>query len=104
VLDGMRLEFEERAALIGAEQSLDRRREMALKLAPLLQQYQMTYLEIGRSFRVADDDVLSARAELIWQEMMDEVSAAAEWPRNGGDFWIKMCGAMPSHTDADEVA
>jgi hypothetical protein len=104
VLDGMRLEFEERVALIGAEQSLDRRREMALKLAPLLQQYQMTYLEIGRSFRVADDDVLSARAELIWQEMMDEVSAAAEWPRNGGDFWIKMCGAMPSHTDADEVA
>jgi hypothetical protein len=104
VLDGMRLEFEERVALIGAEQSLDKRRDMALKLAPLLQEYQTAYLEIGRSRRIVDDDVLSARAELIWQEMMDEVSAAAEWPRNGGDFWIRMCEAMPSHTDADEEA
>src|SRR5437763_17132646 len=102
-LDGMRLEFEERIALIGAEKSFDKRRELALKLAPLLQQYQTTYLEIGRSHRVVDDDVLSARAELIWQEMMDEVSAAAEWPGNGGEFWIKMCEAMPSHADADEA-
>jgi hypothetical protein len=103
-LDGMGREFEKRVALIGAEKSLDKRRDMALKLAPLLQEYQTAYLEIGRSRRVVDDDVLSARAELVWQEMMDEVSAAAEWPRNGGDFWIRMCEAMPSHTDADEEA
>jgi hypothetical protein len=102
-LDALRLEFEKRVALIGEEKSLDQRRDMALKLAPLLQQYQTTYLEIGRSLRVTDDDVLSARAELIWQEMMDEVSAAAEWPGNG-DFWMKMCEAMPSHTDDDEAA
>lgn len=103
-LDGMRLEFEKHVALIGAEKSFDKRREMALKLAPLLHQYQTTYLQIGRSLRIVDDDVLSARAELIWQELMDEVSAAAEWPRNGGDFWIRMCEAMPCHTDANEVA
>jgi hypothetical protein len=103
-LDSMRLEFEKRVTLIGEEKSLDQRRDMALKLAPLLQEYQLTYLEIGRSLRVADDDVLNARAELIWQEMMDEVSAAAEWPREGGEFWIRMCEAMPSHTDDDDVA
>ncbi|WP_439370827.1 hypothetical protein [Bradyrhizobium sp. DASA03120] len=102
-LDAMRLEFEKQVALIGAEKSFDNRREMALKLAPLLEKYQVTYLEVGRSLRAVDDDVLSARAELIWQEMMEEVSAAAEWPRNGGDFWIRMNEAMPSYTEADEV-
>ena len=77
---------------------------MALALAPLLHGYQATYLDIGRSLRTTDDDVLSARAELIWSEMMDEVSEAAEWPRHGDDFFIKMIEAMPSHTDDDEAA
>jgi hypothetical protein len=104
-LDGMRVMFEKQLALIGAEPSLDRRREMAVVLAPLLHEYQTTYLDIGRSLRIADDDVLVARAELIWSEMMDEVSEAAEWPRygDGADFFIKMIEAMP-HADDDEAA
>jgi hypothetical protein len=90
---------------IGAEPSLDNRREMAVQLAPLLHEYQTTYLEIGRSLRIADDDVLVARAGLIWSEMMDEVSEAAEWPRygDGADFFIRMIEAMP-HADDDEAA
>lgn len=103
VLDDLRLEFEELISLINVEKSFDTRRDMALKLAPVLQKYQMTYLEIGRSLRIVDEDTLSARAELIWQEMMHDVSAAAEWPREGGDYWISMCEALPSHIDAEEV-
>jgi len=102
-LDSMRREYDKQIALIRAEQSLDNRREMALKLAPLLEQYQTTYLELGRSLCIVDDDVLSARAELIFQELMDEVAAAAEWPQHGGDFWIRMCGAMRCCDDADEA-
>jgi len=102
-LDRTRLEFEKQVALISSEKSFDKRREMALQLAPLLHQYQTTYLKIGRSLRIVEDDVLSARAELIWHEMMDEVSAAAEWPRDAGDFWIRMCEAIPCDIDADEV-
>ena len=43
--------------------------------------------------------------ELIWSEMMDEVSEAAEWPRysDGADFFITMIEAMP-HADDDEAA
>jgi len=103
-LNGMRCMFEKQVALISAEKSLDKRREMAVALAPLLQEYQTTYLDIGRALRIVDDDVVSARAELIWQEMMDEVAAAAEWPRHGDDFWVKMVEAMPSLTDDDEAA
>jgi hypothetical protein len=104
VLDGLRATFERQVALISIEESLDKRRKLALKLAPLLQKYQATYLDTGRSLRIADDDVLGARAELIWSEMMDEVSEAAAWPRHGDDFFIKMIEAMPSHTDDDEAA
>jgi hypothetical protein len=104
-LDGMRLEFEKQVALVSAERSRAKRREMAVALAPLLHEYQTTYLDIGRSLRIADDDVLVARAELIWSEMMDEVSEAAEWPRygDGADFFIRMIEAMP-HADDDEAA
>src|SRR4051794_10278475 len=63
VLDDMRRTFEEQVALIGAEPSLERRREMALQLAPLLEQYQAAYLEIGRSPHIAVDDVLTARSD-----------------------------------------
>jgi hypothetical protein len=103
VLDDMRRTFEEEVALIGAEPSLEKRREMAVALAPLLQEYQTKYLDVGRALRSVGDDVLSARAELIWQEMMEEVAAAAEWPRHGDDFWVKMVEAMP-YTDDDEAA
>jgi hypothetical protein len=64
-LDGMRVMFEKQVALIRAEPSLDRRREMAVALAPLLHEYQTTYLDIGRSLHIADDDVLVARADLV---------------------------------------
>lgn len=103
VLDDMRRTFKEEVALIGAEPSLEKRREMAVALAPVLQEYQTKYLDVGRAIRSVDDDVLSARAELIGQEMMEEVAAAAEWPRHGDDFWVKMVEAMP-YTDDDEAA
>jgi hypothetical protein len=104
VLDDMRVMFEKQVALVSAEPSLDKRREMSIALAPLLHEYQTTYIDIGRSLRIADDDVLVARAELIWSEMMDEVSEAAEWPRygDGADFFIRMIEAMP-HADEDEL-
>lgn len=103
-LDGMQCIFEKQLGLISAEKSLNKRREMAVALAPLLQEYQATYLDLGRMLRLVDDDVLSARADLIWQEMMKEVGEAAEWPRDGGDFWIKMLESMPSYTEDDEAA
>jgi hypothetical protein len=103
VLDELRFNFEKQIALISVEPSLDRRRDMALALAPLLHEYQTTYLHIGRSLRIADDDVLCARAELIWQELMEEVSEAAAWPRHGDDFFLKMIEAVPL-TDDDEAA
>ena len=76
---------------------------MALQLAPLLEQYQAAYLEIGRSLHIADDDVLTARSDLIWSEMMDEVSAAAEWPRHNSDFFAEMFNVMWPHADDEEV-
>ncbi|MCP3462895.1 hypothetical protein [Bradyrhizobium sp. CCGUVB23] len=96
--------FEKQVELLSAEKSLNMRHETAVALAPLLHEYQTTYLEIGRMLRLVDDDVLSARANLIWQEMTEEVSAAAEWPRHGGDFWVKMVEAMPSPTYDDKAA
>ena len=101
-LDRMRLEYEKGLALIGAEPSLDKRRELALQLAPLLEKYQTTYLQIARSLHIADDDVLTARSDLIWSEMMDEVSAAAEWARSDG-FFAKMLEVMSPHTEDEEV-
>jgi hypothetical protein len=100
-LDRMRLEYEKDLALIGAEPRLDRRREMAITLAPALAKYQQVYLSVGRSLRVADDDVLGARADLIWSEMMSEVSAAAKWPRDGSDFFQVMFAAMWPNADQE---
>ncbi|WP_439369672.1 hypothetical protein [Bradyrhizobium sp. DASA03120] len=101
-LDRMRLEYEKGLALIGAEPSLDKRRDMALALAPLLEQYQAAYLGIARSLHIADDDVLTVRSDLIWSEMMDEVSAAAEWPREEG-FFERMYEVIWPHADDEEV-
>ena len=76
---------------------------MARALAPALQEYQMTYLEFGRSLGVADDDTICARSEMIFDEWMDEISEAAEWPRygDGADFFLRMLEAMPGSDDDD---
>jgi hypothetical protein len=103
-LGELRFNFEKQIGLISTEESLDRRREMALALAPLLHEYQTTYLDIGRSLRIADDDLLGARADLIWSEMMNAVSEAAAWPLHSDDFFLKMIEAMPSHPDDYEAA
>ncbi|WP_024506581.1 hypothetical protein [Bradyrhizobium sp. ARR65] len=102
-LSAMRREYEEGLALISTEPSLAKRREMALSLAPLLAAFQELYLSVGRALHVADEDVLGARADLIWGEMMDEVSEAAEWPRSDG-FFLKMSEAMWPDTDDGEAA
>jgi hypothetical protein len=94
--------FEESVVQIADEPSLDRCRELVLALAPLLQEYQLKFLEIGRSLHIADDDVIAARTELIFHEMT-EVAEAAQWPRHGSDFFMKMVEAMPL-ADDDEVA
>ena len=105
VLDALRATFVKRVKQIGAEPLCDKRREMAVALAPVLQQYQTAYLDAGRSLGIADDDVLGARAELIWSEMMDEVAEAAEWPRHGEDFFLTMIEAMrPYGPHADDEA
>jgi hypothetical protein len=100
-LDGLRVMFEKGIASISAEPSIDRRRQMAITLAPALAEYQQVYLSVGRSLRIADDDVLGARADLIWSEMMSEVSAAAEWPRDGSDFFQVMFAAMWPNADQE---
>ena len=99
-LDGLLVMFEKQVALLGTEPAPDKRREMALALAPLLQEHLTTYLAIGRSLCIADDAVIGARADLVWNEMMDEVSDAAAWPRDDG-FLIRMIEAM---ADDDEAA
>jgi hypothetical protein len=102
-LDGMRRQYQERVAQIAAEPSLDRRREMALALAPLLAEFQQVYLSVGRQLRIADDDVLTARSDLIWSEMMSEVSAAASWPRDDG-FFVEMFAVQWPDADDGEAA
>lgn len=102
-LDELLFRLQKQVTIISLEPSLDKRREMALKLAPLLAEYQEKYLVIGRSVRIADDDALGARADLIWSELVAEISQAAALPRDGDDFLIRMIEAMP-HTDDDEAA
>jgi hypothetical protein len=102
-LDGIRREYEKQLALIAAEKSLVKRRDMALKLAPLLARYQTVYVEAGKSLGVVDDDVLGARADLIFAEMLDEIGAAAEWTRDDG-FFDEMYRAMWPDADDDEAA
>jgi hypothetical protein len=103
MLDGMRREYEKQVALIAAENSPAKRRELALNLAPLLARYQTVYVEAGKSLGVVDDDVLGVRADLIFGEMMDEISEAAEWTRDDG-FFAKMYAVMWPDADDDEAA
>ena len=104
VLDDLQRRFEEGVAAIEAEPSEAKKREMAVALAPLLAEYQQTYLDVGRSIRVADHDAIGARADLIWSEMMSEVSEAAQWPRDGSDFFQVMFNTMWPNAEDDEVA
>jgi hypothetical protein len=76
---------------------------MAVALAPVLAEYQSVYLDTARRLRVANDDALGARSDLIWSEMLDEVSAAAAWPRDGSDFFRVMFDAMWPNADDDEA-
>ncbi|WP_407174431.1 hypothetical protein [Bradyrhizobium sp. STM 3562] len=101
-LDGLIAEFEKQVAAISAEPSLDKRRQMAVTLAPLLAEYQATYLDVGRSHRI-DDDALGARTDLIWGEMMEQVSEAAQWPRDGCDFFAEMFAAQWPDAEDEEV-
>jgi hypothetical protein len=98
-LDGMRVLFEKQVAEIAAEPSREKRRELALALAPLIGEYQETYIAAGRALRIVGDDVLTARAELIWGEMLDEVAEASRWPRHGSDFVLKMIEATAPDAD-----
>ena len=101
-LDGLRLAIEKQVAEVSVERSLDKRRAMALALAPMLAEYQSLYLSAGRALGVADDPALGARSDLIWSEWADEVSEATEWPRNDG-FSIAMTEAAWPNTDDDKA-
>ncbi|MET4514346.1 hypothetical protein [Bradyrhizobium sp. I1.7.5] len=100
-LDALLAEFEELVVQIGDETSPDKRRQMALALAPLLDEFQTTYQGVGRALRV-DPDVLGARADLIASEMLDEVAEAAQWGDRGG-FFAEMVAAMQVHADDGEA-
>jgi hypothetical protein len=97
------VEYERRLQRLANENSSKKKRELALsELAPMLVEHQTAFLEIGRSLRVVDDDwALVCRSDLIYGEMMDEVSAAAEWSRRESDFDIRMIEAMPGYSDEE---
>lgn len=99
-LDDLRAAFEKRVKQISAEPLRDRRRELAVALAPLIGEYQTAYLDAGRSLGIAED-MLGARADLIVSELLDEVAEAAEWPRHGDDFVLTMIEAMQPQGDAE---
>jgi hypothetical protein len=101
----LRLAIERHVGAISAEPSRPKKRELALQIAPALQEFQLLYLDISRSLGVADDDTICARSEMIFDEWMNEISEAAEWPRygKGADFFIRMLEAMPG-ADDDEAA
>jgi hypothetical protein len=93
VLCGLRGALDQQLTAIEAETSSERRRSMAFALAPLLQEYQSTYLDVGRQLHVADDDTLGLRADLILQELIGEIAEAAGREDAGG-FFAQMVGAM----------
>jgi len=99
-LDRLLAAFEANVALIAAEPSSERRRELALELAPSLAEFQAQYLATGRALHV-DDHALGARADLVWNELMSEVSDAAGWPRDDGFFTAMFQAQWP---DADRDA
>jgi hypothetical protein len=92
-LDGLRIAFEKQITAIMAKPAPAQRNAMAIALAPLIEEYQRTFLDIGRSLGIADDDVLGARADLILEEFVAEVAGAAG---RDGDcaFFAEMIEAM----------
>ena len=100
-LDGLRLLVEKQIMLIAAEPSRDRRRQMAVELAPKLAEYHALFLGIGRSLGVAADNALGTQSDLVWSEWLDELSEAAQWPRDEG-FGIAMIEAAWPDADEDE--
>jgi hypothetical protein len=103
-LDDLRTAYEAGLARIAGEKDLAKRREMALALAPAIRDYTHGYREVADTLRLADDDAITARADLIWSEMMEEISEAAQWPRNGSDFFVRMYAVMWPSADGDEAA
>ncbi|WP_354098289.1 hypothetical protein [Bradyrhizobium sp. S3.2.12] len=101
LLDDLITTFEEQAALIGAETSPAKRRAMALALAPQVAGYQAAYLVAGRAVRV-DPDVLGVRADLIAQEMLEEITQAVGCEDRGA-FYAGMVAAMQAHGDGGQV-
>ncbi|CCD97735.1 hypothetical protein [Bradyrhizobium sp. STM 3809] len=92
-LDGLRTIFEQKIALITAEPNPERRRPMAFALAPVICDYQRSYLDFGRSLGIADEDVLGHRADLIIEEMVSEVAEAAGRSADRA-FFAEMIEAM----------
>lgn len=100
-LADLRVAFEQRLAAIKNETAPDKRHAMAVALATLLAEYEATYLSAGRSLRIADDDVLGFRTDLILEEMIGEVAQAAGRDSDS-TFFAEMNEAM-AHAD-DEAA
>ena len=98
-LDGLRLMIEKQIVLIGDEPSLDKRRQMAVALAPQLAEHHALFLSTARSLGIASDDVLGIQSDLIWCEWLDEVSAAAQWQRDEGFGIAMLTAAWPDDDD-----
>ncbi|MET4207715.1 hypothetical protein [Bradyrhizobium sp. LA2.1] len=101
VLSDLRRAIEKQLASIGVEKSPDIRRQMALALAPQVAGYQAAYLVAGRAIHV-DADALGVRADLIVQEMLEEITEAVGCEDRGA-FYAGMVAAMQAHGDGGEV-
>jgi len=99
-IDALRHDYEQGLFEIMEAKSPKEKEKLALKLAPLLDRYGVVYREIGKAINAGDDIQISARSELIFSEMMDEVRKTAEW--SGEDFGLSMLEAMP-FGDEDEM-
>ncbi|MGY8634293.1 hypothetical protein RAD15_17595 [Bradyrhizobium sp. 14AA] len=97
-LAGLRIMFERQITAIAAETSPDDRRATAVALAPLIERYQRTFLDISRSLGIADEDELGARADLILEEMVGEVAEAVGCDGDPG-FFAEMVRAMSAEAD-----
>jgi hypothetical protein len=97
-LCGLRAALDQQLTAIEAETSPDQSRAMAVATAPLLQRYQSQYLEAGHRLRVADDDTLGVRSDLIVEEMVREVAEAAGRDADG-NFFAELVSAMPVEAD-----
>jgi len=102
-LDELQVTIERQIELIASEPSPDRRRAMAIELAPQLAEHHALFLSVGRELGIASDDVLGTRSDLVWSEWLDELSEAAQWPHNDG-FSLAMIEAAWPDVDGDGEA